>query len=194
MPGRDVRRAPRGRRTASRRRREIVGRIRSGARQAVRLHANIVSRAKIMADDSDLQRLAAAHAECFVKLHRKAAARTPGSLLFDLSEADPSCDESLDRARGIMTAGGRRAWQFVLATIAGLPDDEDLLEHFGAGDFEYCWSVEGNVDPFLAEIESELGTNPKLRKVLLGCWPRSAALSELRGRLISSGVLPERDR
>jgi hypothetical protein len=93
-----------------------------------------------------------------------------------------------------MTVGGRRAWEFVLATIACLPDDEDLLRQFGAADFEYCWSVEENADPFLAEIESELSSNSKLRKAIEGCWPRSPALKELKERLIASGVLKNGDQ
>jgi hypothetical protein len=135
-----------------------------------------------MADDRDLHSIAATHADCLAKSHRTALA-TKRSLLVDMSEED-SCAESLERARWIMTAGGRRAWEFVLATIASLPDDDELLRHVGAGDFEYCWSVEENVDQFLPEIASEVRSNSKLRKVLEGCWPRSAALAELRERLI----------
>jgi hypothetical protein len=141
-----------------------------------------------MADDNDLQGLAAAHAACFVKSHRRTVAEMNSlraSLWIDTTQED-RCEESLERARWIMMFGGRRAWEFVLATIACLPDDRELLRHFGAGDFEYCWSVEENVDPFLAEIEGELGSNSKFREVILGCWPRSAALSEMRGRFIPS--------
>jgi hypothetical protein len=144
-----------------------------------------------MDQDRSILKLAAAYAEWYVQLHRARPADPREPLLADL-ERDP-CEGIAEKAQWIMTVGGRRAWQFVLATIACLPDEDDLLAYFGAGDFEYAWSVQENVAPLKGEIESEVAINSKLCKVIKGCYPRSQALCDIRDRLIGAPEDPFRD-
>jgi hypothetical protein len=146
----------------------------------------------VMEQDQPTLELAVAYADCYVLLHRCRSAERRQPILVEL-DGDP-CEGIVEKAQQIMMMGGRRAWQFVLATVAHLPDEDDLLEYFGAGDFEYAWSVEENVAPFKGEIEAEVTRNPKLSKVIKGCYPRSAVLNEIRDRLMGAREDPFRDK
>lgn len=104
-------------------------------------------------------------------------------MVVEIEEVETAGERAESRVHDILTLGGAAAWELILAIVKALPDDQEILEAFGAGVFEYPWCEEERVFAVRADLEERLRADPKLRTVVRSCWSGSETLGRILDRM-----------